>query len=164
MRRTVKAVLFASGYILAFVVLPPLALRFVPEGLIVRMTTFMGLEVQAILTTLALIGLAMAATSFVEKMTDDWSPLHLLSSISKEGVSFYLTLYFIGLADPWSFGLVNRLIHVEQPMAPRLALTLLLDFRNIVILFAFIMGLSILKEALGFYYSRREKETTSPSI
>ncbi|MFQ6085915.1 MAG: hypothetical protein ACE5OY_06610 [Candidatus Bathyarchaeia archaeon] len=154
MSRRAKAILVAAYYFLIFAVAPTTALRYVPEQLVTQMSSMVDLDLQTILTTLALIGLGMAGTAYVSNMTDRWSPLHLISAVTQRGFTLFLFLYCLGLENVWSFGLTERPISVGSPGAPEV--TILLDFRSITMLFALYVGFGVATEILGFYFSRKE--------
>jgi len=157
MKLTAKAVVFPALIIIAFVIAPRIAIGLIPAGIeeMIRMV----FDVNMVISTLTVVGIAAAAMSFVKNATDSWSPANLLAAIASELIGLYVFIFFIGLGDVAGLGVTR----ISIPAGP--GATMFWDFKFFVLCQFLICGLSIVKESLDFYSSRKGRyaQPTAPS-
>lgn len=151
MKLTAKAVVFPALIIIAFVIAPRIAIRLIPAGIekMIRMV----FDVNMVISTLTAVGIVAAAMSFVKNITDSWSPANLLAAIASELIGLYVFIFFIGLGDVAGLGVAR----ISIPAG--LGATMFWDFKFFVLCQFLICGLSIVKESLNFYSSRKGRFT-----
>lgn len=144
--------------ILILVVLPTLALRFleerVPAWPLIRgvVERFIG-PFESLILILLLIGLVMAGALIVKGYTKRSSIAQPIATSIQALTGLYLTLWFLGLGDPWALGLSERSLSAGQA-----SLTVLIDLRLFAVLAVITALLIIVKSILDRAEARREEE------
>jgi len=151
MKRRLKAVLYTCLVATVFVVAPVIASGNLPPE-VSQIVSMVGLDVQAILHTIVLVGVAMAALIFIKTDTDEGTVKHLIASAGLDVLDFYLTLYGFGLGDPWSFGLVER----QLPFGN---VRLTYDLRALIVAFALLTAFSVATAMLKYSYARETRRS-----
>lgn len=148
MKLTAKAVVFPVIITIAFAIAPRIAIGLIPAGIeeMIRIV----FDFNMVISTLTAVGIALAVMSFVKNATGSWSAVNLVAAIASELVGLYMFIFFIGLGDVAGLGVTRKFI----PAGP--GATMAWDFRVFVLLTIFVSGLSIIKEGLEFYSSRKE--------
>ncbi len=125
MKRAIRAAASTIPYIVFLIVVPLVLLRFIPAELLNALAGGIGIQVQTITTTLALVGISLAALSVLKNLSREESLLKPIASTVGSIVTLYLFLYIIGLGNPLTFGSIN---------IGTAGATILLDLKFIVLL------------------------------
>lgn len=149
MHRVVKGVIVAILYILFFVVVPHVLTRMIPPELLTVLATT-GLNVDGIVMSFSLIGVALAALSIAKSVTQPRSVTNLGSIILSNLVWFYLVLFITGLGKPWSLGMAQ-----QTTTSGPATISITLDFRFFVALSSVIVALQMSKAALNHLAAKR---------
>lgn len=154
MKRGIKAAIWSSLYIVFMVVLPRIALGFIPKEIMAEMSRGFGLDLGGPVSTITLVGIILAALSIAKNMAEEQSPVKPIVSSTGTLIILYTTLYFLGFGDPSTFGLTKKIIDFGEGNMG----SLLLDVRFIVSLASVTATLKITHTFMKFYYSRKDRQ------
>lgn len=141
----VKAVFFAALNVFLFVVIPKIVLGYIPEEVLPYLEGVIDLE--GIAVALTIIGVIKAILVFPQNLTEDGSLLKLFSSVTSSFFGFYISLLTIGFGDTSTMGVTT----IEYG-----PLTVILDLKFFIVLYALLSGINIVRAIAKFYYARKE--------
>lgn len=153
----IKGFIFPALIILGLVVVPRLLLRMMPVEMVSIESTTGILDLGRFLDTLLLFGVILAIFSAIKNLSEKWSAVNLVSSISSISTWFILSLYLWGAGDPWCFGMISRISNVMGNVEA----SYVLDLRFFVFLLTGASMLNALNVVLAFVRARSQRHSKS---
>lgn len=150
MNKVFKAFFVAFFYFIFLIGLPFLAMNIIPIELQQYFNSTAQVSFQVLMQAVIFIGFILIILSVVKNLTEKNDLKHLIVSIAMILIGLYLTLFFFGLGDPFSFGITKQTISIRETN-----ITIENDFSFIIALFILTAFLKIIKEILEFYFSAK---------
>jgi polyferredoxin len=105
--RIVKAVLWAIPPIVVLVILPRIAIGYVPASAISEADSLLGVSIPMIIDDFAVFGVVLAVLSAVQTWAYKWSIVKPVASSLHMVTSYVLLLFLLGFGNPMTFGTTN---------------------------------------------------------
>ncbi len=129
MRSKARGFAISAVYLILFVLLPNLALRYVSPDLLEIISATLALKLRDLILTLSLIGLIFFGLKLARTLREKDPYVFLISGIMFPALWYYLSIYGLSAGRPSNFGRIYASTPSGEPKV-----NLLIDLRVILLL------------------------------